>query len=79
MHTSSTLDFLHRKYGPVLTLEDVAEVLSRKPQGVRMALSQRKEAWAMQVSASKVHIGRRVYFPAEIVAALIAGTLSDAA
>ena len=72
---SSTLDFLLRKYGPSLTLEDLAEVLKRKPSGVRSVLSRNEDDWAKEINKKKVYIGRRVYFPAEAVSDLLAGIL----
>lgn len=72
---SSTLDFLLRKYGPSLTLEDLAEVLKRKPSGVRSVLSRNADDWAKEINKKKVYIGRRVYFPAEAVADLLSGSL----
>jgi YesN/AraC family two-component response regulator len=72
---NQTLDFLHQKYGPSLTLEDLAEVLKRKPNGVRSVLSRDEDDWAKQINKKKIYIGRRVYFPAEAVAELLAGSL----
>jgi hypothetical protein len=72
---SFTLDFLLQKYGPSLTLEDLAEVLKRKPSGVRSVLSRDEDDWAKEINKKKVYIGRRVYFPAEAVAELLAGSL----
>ncbi|WP_145877146.1 hypothetical protein [Pseudoduganella flava] len=73
---SVTFEILKEKYGAVLTLEQLAETLSRKPEGVRMALS-RKEPWAKDINAAKVYIGRRVYFPVESVARLLDGTFAN--
>ena len=70
---SSTLSFLLQKYGPTLTLEELAEVLKRKPGGLRSALSMRSETWAIELNSSKVYVGRRVHFPAEVVANLLIG------
>jgi hypothetical protein len=72
---SSTLDFLLQKYGPSLTLEDLAEVLKRKPSGIRSVLSRDEDDWAKEINKKKVYIGRRVYFPAEAVAELLVGSL----
>ena len=69
---SLTLEILKEKYGAVMTLEQLAETLSRKPEGVRMALL-RKESWAEDINNTKVYIGRRVYFPVEVVARLLDG------
>lgn len=73
---SLTLEILKEKYGAVMTLEQLAETLSRKPEGVRMALS-RKEPWAEDINNTKVYIGRRVYFPVEVVARLLDGFSSS--
>ena len=70
---SKTLEFLFQRYGPTLTLVELAEVLKRKPQGLRSALSLREEPWATHLHDSKVHIGRRVYFPTIVVAGLLDG------
>lgn len=70
---SLTLEILKEKYGAVMTLEQLAETLSRKPEGLRMALS-RKEPWARDINTAKVYIGRRMYFPVEVVAKLLDGT-----
>lgn len=70
---NSTLNFLLQKYGPTLTLEELAKVLKRKPGGLRSALSMRSEAWAIELNGSKVYVGRRVHFPAEVVANLLIG------
>ncbi len=60
-------------YGPTLTLEELAEVLKRKPGGLRSALSMRSEAWAIELNNSKDYVGRRVHFSAEVVADLLVG------
>ena len=70
---SLTLRFLLQKYGPTLTLDELAEALKRKPGGVRAALSMHSEAWAIELNNRKVYVGRRVHFPAEAVADLLAG------
>ncbi|WJF90210.1 hypothetical protein QS306_00515 [Paraburkholderia bonniea] len=58
-----------------MTLEQLAETLSRKPEGLRMALLKPKERWARELGARKLYIGRRMYFSTETVAALLDGEL----
>ena len=70
---SSTLNFLRERYGAVLTVEQLAETLSRKPGGLRSALQESEEAWVKALNARKTRIGRRMYFPSEAVAALLDG------
>ncbi|NMG56850.1 hypothetical protein [Aromatoleum aromaticum] len=70
-----TFEILKEKYGAAMTLEQLAATLSRKPEGLRMALLKPKEKWALYLNARKVYIGRRMYFPTEAVAALLDGTV----
>lgn len=63
-------DILKERYGAVMTLEQLATTLSRKPEGLRMALLKSKSEWARCLNAEKVYIGRRMYFPTEAVARL---------
>lgn len=73
---NSTFEILIEQYGVVMTLEQVATTLSRKPEGLRMALLKPKEAWAHEMNHRKVYIGRRMYFQTKDVAALLDGDLS---
>ncbi|MEB0134562.1 hypothetical protein QN362_04365 [Actimicrobium sp. CCC2.4] len=59
-----------------MTLEQVAAILSRKPEGLRMALLKPKELWAREMNHRKVYIGRRMYFQTKDVALLLDGDLS---
>jgi hypothetical protein len=59
-----------------MTLEQLAATLSRKPEGLRMALLKPRDEWARSLNAHKVYIGRRMYFPTETVAALLGSTES---
>jgi hypothetical protein len=72
---SSTFKILKDKYSAVMTLEQLAETLSRKPEGLRMALI-KNEPWAHELNQVKRYIGRRMYFPTETVAALLDGELT---
>jgi len=73
---NSTFEILKEQYGAVMTLEQLAVTLSRKPEGLRMALLKPNEEWAKQLNARKVYVGRRMYFPTEVVAALLGGSTS---
>jgi len=70
---SSTFEILKSKYGAVLTLKQLAEVLSRKPEGLRQALL-KKEPWTRELNEAKRYIGNKVYFPVDVVTALLDGT-----
>jgi len=73
---SLTFEILKEKYGVVMTLEQLADTLSRKPERLRMALL-RKEPWAEDINKTNVYIDRRVYFPVEVIANLLDGASSD--
>lgn len=64
-------DILKDRYGAVMTLEQLAATLSRKPEGLRMALLKPKSEWAYHLNSHKFYVGRRMYFPAEAVAHLL--------
>ncbi|WCM90012.1 hypothetical protein [Acidovorax sp. NCPPB 3576] len=72
---TTPLDFLLQKYGPTMTLEELAVVLKRKPGGVRVVLAMRTEEWAISLNSRKIYIGRRVHFPTDAVAELLTGDL----
>ncbi|KVD97551.1 hypothetical protein WI90_29815 [Burkholderia ubonensis] len=64
-------DILKDRYGAVMTLEQLAATLSRKPEGLRMALLRPKSEWAYHLNSHKFYVGRRMYFPTEAVAHLL--------
>lgn len=68
----TTDQILIDKYGPLLTLIQVAELLHRKPDGLRMAIHGNSE-FAKTMRLTRKKIGRRVYFKAVDVAKLIDG------
>lgn len=74
---NSKLEFLRSQYGVVMTLEQLAKTLSRKPGGLREALDKPREAWAVRMNAQKIYVGRRMYFPVEAVASLFDGTFTS--
>ena len=49
------------KYGPLLSLVQLATILHRTPDGLRMTLRD-SSAYAARLNAAKVRIGRRIYF-----------------
>ncbi len=69
---SITLDFLQNRYGPLLPIDAVAEVLNRSPQGLRVSLGT-KNPLSDSINAAKLKIGRRIYFRAEIIASIVDG------
>ncbi len=69
----STSDHLLEAYGPLMTIEQLAQVLSRKGSGLRGVLQKPTEPWMFELNRVKRRIGRRIYFPTDTVAALLNG------
>lgn len=63
-------------FGPLLTLDQLAQLLHRSPGGLKFTLSTKSE-FSRQVNATKVRLGRRVYFRVCDVTALLAGSATD--
>ena len=69
----SIIDYLQDKYGSLMTVEQLAHALSRKPSGLRGVLQKPTEPWMFELNRVKRRIGRRIYFPTDAVAALLNG------
>lgn len=69
----STYEYLQDKYGSVMTIEQLAQALSRKSSGLRGVLQKPTEPWMFELNRVKRRIGRRIYFPTATVAALLNG------
>jgi hypothetical protein len=66
----NTEQILIEKYGPLMTLVQLAEVLGRSPDGLRLSLRQDNEL-SRRLAPERKKLGRRVYFRAAGVARLI--------
>lgn len=69
---SETAKFLTEKYGPLLTLAQVAHLLDRSQEGLRLTLRGSSDL-AKTLSAAKLKIGRRVHFRTSLVANIVDG------
>lgn len=69
--SSSTYEYLLARYGPLLTLKHLAEVMHITPGGLRIALSRHSQPFAVQLLRARRRVGRRMYFEARRVADLI--------
>ena len=70
MDMSATENFLLEKYGPLLSLEQLATVLSRSVDGLRLSLVQKGEI-AEKFGPARKKIGRRVYFRSSVIASVL--------
>jgi len=68
--STSTHDFLILRYGPLLSLSQLAELLHRSADGLRLSLRGDGEL-ARKFGPARKKIGRRVYFRTVVVAPLL--------
>ena len=66
----STEEILIAQYGPLLTLSQLAKILDRSTEGLRIGLHSQNE-FAKKINAARVRLGRRVYFSTVKIAAAI--------
>lgn len=67
---------MFEKYGPLLTISQLAQILHRTPDGLRMSLRQ-SSVYAECLNAAKIRIGRRVYFRTPEIARLFLDAVSE--
>ena len=72
---STTTEFMLHKYGPLLSLAQLAGLFDRSTDGVRLSLLHDSD-FSRRINPAKLKIGRRVYFRTELVAKVIAGEAS---
>lgn len=70
MSTSSTENFLLEKYGPLLSIDQLAGLLHRSVDGLRLGLKQDGEL-SKKFNPARKKIGRRVYFRSALVAPVL--------
>lgn len=66
----STAEILVSQYGPLLTLGQLAKILDRSAEGLRISLRSQSD-FARKVNATRVRLGRRVYFSSTKIADVI--------
>lgn len=59
------------RFGPLLTLRQLAELLDRSVSGMRYSLRSPRDERMRALNACACRIGRRVYYPATDVARII--------
>ncbi len=63
-------DTLLDRFGPLLSLPQLATVLDRSPEGLRISLRS-NNYWATEINQAKLRVGRRVYFRTSQIAELL--------
>lgn len=67
---TNTESFLLQKYGPLLSLVQLASLLDRSVAGLRLSLTQDGEM-AAKFNPARKKIGRRVYFRSSVIAQVL--------
>ncbi len=63
-------DTLLQRFGPLLSIAQLATVLDRSPDGLRISLRATNE-WAQLINKARLKIGRRVYFRTSQIAEVL--------
>lgn len=61
---------LVKSAGPLLTITQLAKILDRSPEGLRISLRS-ATPWVQKVNATRLRLGRRVYFRTSEIAAIL--------
>ena len=61
MTTNAAEETLTKRYGPLLSMTQLAALLDRSPDGLRITLRSSGE-WVGKINATRLRLGRRVYF-----------------
>lgn len=69
-------DTLLQRFGPLLSVAQLALVLDRSPEGLRISLRATSE-WVTEINKARLKIGRRVYFRTSQVAEVLSDKLSN--
>ncbi len=66
----SQAEIFYDKYGPLMTLVELAHVLDRSPEGLRISL-RNSDPFSKAVNESRKKLGRRVYFATSKIAIVL--------
>mgnify|MGYP005620016659 CR=1 FL=1 len=66
-----THSHLLARYGPLLTLEHLAEILHSTPSAVRHAIGRRRQPFTAGLANARRRLGGRLYFETRCVAEVI--------
>ena len=61
-------------YGALLSIAQLARILDRSKEGLRISLRS-DTAWAAQINSARIKLGRRVYFKTTNIAKILSGEI----
>jgi len=65
-------DVLTSTYGPLLSITQLAKVLDRSAEGLRLSLRLDSD-WSRRINVARMKLGRRVYFRTAEIAKFLNG------
>jgi hypothetical protein len=65
-------EVLTKEYGPLLSIGQLAKVLDRSAEGLRISLRV-NSGWSGPINAARLKLGRRVYFRTADIARVLSG------
>ena len=63
---------LLREYGPLLSVVQLAKVLDRSVEGLRVSLRSDTK-WSRSINGARLNLGRRIYFRTTEIAKVLSG------
>lgn len=69
--TLTRSDRLLKKFGELMTYEQLAKELKRSSSGLRITVSRQASDFAISLNRARVKLGRRVYFKTTDIAELV--------
>ena len=66
-------DFLNEKYGPMISMKQMAELLHRSVNGLRTSLQKKDSEVSRLLNPARTNVGRRTYFFSSMIAEALAG------
>lgn len=65
-------EVLTKEYGPLLSIGQLARVLDRSAEGLRISLRTNSD-WSRPINEARLKLGRRVYFRTAAIAKVLNG------
>jgi hypothetical protein len=66
----TTEDVLISQYGPLMSVAQLAKVLDRSAEGLRISLRTESD-WSQPINNARLKVGRRVYFRTSEIARIL--------
>lgn len=71
VYSMTIKDTLLQRFGPLMSLAQLAALLDRSPDGLRISLRSTSNEWAKRVNETRLKIGVRIYFRTSQIAEVL--------